>query len=160
MGLVLLLSSFTVLAQEENTTVYLIRHAEKVKTDPTNRNPHLNNDGKMRSVVWAEFFKDIPLDAIFSTEYHRTQETVTPLAKSKQLTIQTYAPNNKTVDSIVSANIGKQLLFVGHSNTIPNHCNQLISEKRFSDMSEHDNHSLFIVQRSSTNTEVVRIFVD
>lgn len=160
LGLLVFLSSFTILAQEKATTVYLIRHAEKLKTDPTEKNPHLNTQGLKRSHVWAEFFKNIPIDHIFSTAYHRTQETVAVLAKSKKINVQTYAPTNKAVDSIVKSHPGDKMLFVGHSNTIPSHTNQLIKKQKFADMSEKDNHSLFIIQLTKDSSNVVRIFVD
>ena len=42
---------------EETTTYYLIRHAEKVRTDATNRNPDLNEAGKKRAANWAGYLK-------------------------------------------------------------------------------------------------------
>jgi 2,3-bisphosphoglycerate-dependent phosphoglycerate mutase len=159
LGVLLFLSSLSVFAQQ-TTTVYLIRHAEKVKSDPSDRNPHLNTKGVHRSHTWANFFKDIPLDAIYSTSYHRTEETVKEIALKKNLKVKNYAPSNEEVASIVNNNLGKNLLFVGHSNTVPGHTNHLLGHPQFVDMSEGDNHSLFIVQLENGSANVVRIFVD
>lgn len=159
LGIFILLSSHGLLAQE-TTTVYLFRHAEKVKTDPNDRNPHLTTKGVQRSNTWASFFEKIAIDQIYSTPYHRTQETVAQIAKLQNLPVHTYAPSNEVVDSIVKSNLGKQLIFVGHSNTVPGHTNKLLGKKKFKDMSEGDNHSLFIVQLQGEDATVVRIFVD
>ncbi len=159
LGVLLFLSSHNLFAQQ-TTTVYLIRHAEKVKTDPSNRNPHLNTEGIHRSHTWAKLFKDIQLDAIYATPYHRTEETVKEIAQQKNLKVWSYAPTNEAVDSIVKNNLGKNLLFVGHSNTVPGHTNHLLGHPQFQDMSEGDNHSLFIVQLENGSANVVRIFVD
>ncbi|MDP5093772.1 MAG: phosphoglycerate mutase, partial [Polaribacter sp.] len=35
--------------QAQTTTYYLIRHAEKDRTDATNQNPNLNEDGLKRA---------------------------------------------------------------------------------------------------------------
>ena len=43
----------------ECTNIYLIRHAEKDRTNKNNTNPHLNSLGIKRSFKWKEFFKNI-----------------------------------------------------------------------------------------------------
>jgi thioredoxin-related protein len=48
---------------QESTTYYLIRHAEKNRTDKTNRNPDLNKKGVERAKKWASYFKNIKIDA-------------------------------------------------------------------------------------------------
>ena len=51
---------------KETTTYYLIRHAEKDRTDKTNRNPNLNSNGLERAKKWAEHFKNIDLTIVLS----------------------------------------------------------------------------------------------
>ena len=47
------------LAEKENTSVYyFIRHAEKDRSDSTNKNPSLTIQGLERANKWALFFKD------------------------------------------------------------------------------------------------------
>ena len=67
---------------QDCTEIYLIRHAEKDRTDLKNKNPHLNELGKSRALKWVEVFKNIELNKIYSTDYYRTIETVTPLSKN------------------------------------------------------------------------------
>ena len=127
------------------TTYYLIRHAEKDRTDKTNRNPDLNENGLKRAENWAKHFKNIHLDAVYSTNYNRTQQTANPTAKSKNLEVLSYNPS-KMYDSIFRINTeGKSVLVVGHSNTTPVFANKILGEKKYENMNDHDNASLYIV---------------
>lgn len=131
--------------QEETTTYYLIRHAEKDRTDQTNRNPDLNESGLERAIKWADRFKDVKFDAVYSTNYNRTMQTATPTAVSKNLEIQKYYPS-KMYDSIFQVDTkGKTVLVVGHSNTTPAFVNKIIREKKYEDMDDNNNANLYIV---------------
>ena len=69
------------------TSIYLIRHAEKDRTDSNNSNPHLNSLGKERSLRWKTFFKNIEFDEFYSTNYHRTIETIKPISNGREIVI-------------------------------------------------------------------------
>jgi 2,3-bisphosphoglycerate-dependent phosphoglycerate mutase len=132
----------------ETTTYYLIRHAEKDRTDTSNKNPNLNLKGLERAEKWASYFKNIELDAVYSTNYNRTQQTARPTAGSKELVIQSYNPS-KMFDSLFQQNTkGKTVLIVGHSNTTPVFANKIVREKKYDNMNDHDNASLYIVRLS------------
>ncbi|MEE9407522.1 MAG: phosphoglycerate mutase family protein [Polaribacter sp.] len=141
-----LLSSCT---SDNTTKYYLIRHAEKDRTDKTNRNPDLNENGQERAKKWTERFKEVQFDAVYSTKYNRTMQTATPTAKSKGLEILNYNPS-KMYDSIFQINTkGKTVLVVGHSNTTPVFVNKILREKKYENMDDHDNASLYIVTISN-----------
>ena len=59
-------------AQDENGlfTLYLVRHSEK-QTD--SNDPELTPCGEERSESLSVFFEDVPLQAVYSTNYQRTQ---------------------------------------------------------------------------------------
>ena len=61
--LVLILSSID-MSSQDCTEIYLIRHAEKDRSDIKNRNPELNDLGKKRALKWVQVFKNIELDKI------------------------------------------------------------------------------------------------
>src|SRR3989454_12480696 len=61
------------------TTVILIRHAEKV-IDPNNADPDLSPAGQTRAQELVRMFGDAGINAIYATQYKRTQQTVKPLA--------------------------------------------------------------------------------
>ena len=136
---------FIACTSDKTTTYYLIRHAEKDRTNTTNKNPNLNSDGVIRAEKWAKNFENIKLDAVYSTDYNRTQQTAAPTAKSKGLIIQSYNPS-KMYDSIFKKNTkGKTVLVVGHSNTTPVFANTILGQKKYKNMADNDNASLYIV---------------
>ena len=136
---------FIACTSDKTTTYYLIRHAEKDRTNNTNKNPNLNSDGVIRSEKWAKNFENIKLDGVYSTDYNRTQQTAAPTAKSKGLIVQSYNPS-KMYDSIFKKNTkGKTVLVVGHSNTTPVFANTILGQKKYKNMADNDNASLYIV---------------
>jgi broad specificity phosphatase PhoE len=136
---------FIACTSDKTTTYYLIRHAEKDRTNNTNKNPNLNSDGVIRAEKWAKNFENIKLDGVYSTDYNRTQQTAAPTAKSKGLIVQSYNPS-KMYDSIFKKNTkGKTVLVVGHSNTTPVFANTILGQKKYKNMADNDNASLYIV---------------
>ena len=147
----LLIIAFSVLQSCESkneTTYYLIRHAEKDRTDASNRNPDLNEKGKERAIKWAEFFEDKNIDAIYSTDLNRTIQTATPTAENKGLEIQKYDYRNLYSDEFQKATKGKSVLVVGHSNTTPFFANKILGEDNFKQMDDNDNATLFKITLS------------
>src|SRR5947199_7418785 len=61
------------------TTIILIRHAEKI-IDPNNPDVDLSAAGQARAQELARMFGDTGINAIYATQYKRTQQTVKPLA--------------------------------------------------------------------------------
>lgn len=127
------------------TTYYLIRHAEKDRTNEANKNPGLTQKGFFRADRWAKVFSVVELDAVYSTDYDRTLMTASPTAKAKELDIQLYDPRKLYDQEFREATAGKTVLVVGHSNTTPAFVNAIIGEDRYEDMSDSDNSSLYMV---------------
>ena len=150
-------------AQEKNeytTSVYFIRHAEKDRSNPDERNPHLTDQGIQRAEKWAHFFKDIPLDAVYSTNYHRAIETAYPTAQQKGLEVINYDPRKLDPSPFVNKHKGSTILIVGHSNTTPAFVNAFLGEKKYEDLSDTDNGSVFLVRYSHTEKIAVQYHVD
>ncbi len=129
----------------EATTIYLIRHCEKDRSDVSNKNPELTRKGYFRAESWAKVFSKVDLDAVYSTNYNRTLMTASPTASSKELQIQMYNPDELFSDQFKEETAGKTVLVVGHSNTTPAFVNAIIGEDKFPDMSDNDNSSLYVV---------------
>lgn len=126
------------------TSIYLIRHAEKVRENKNDKNPHLNYKGLIRAEKWNNFFKNIKLDAIYSTNYFRTLETVNPISKDN-LEIQIYNPFVINYKEFIETNKGKTVLVVGHSNTIPTFTNELLEEDFYKDIEDDNNSNLYFI---------------
>jgi phosphohistidine phosphatase SixA len=144
----------------EVSTYYLIRHAEKDRSNASNYNPELTEAGQKRAQGWATVFKDVELDAIYSTNYLRTQQTATPTAKLKGLTIQNYDPHNLDITQFVETTKGKSVLIVGHSNTTPGLANALLGEKKYQLMEDTNNAGLYIVTISGSKRTSVLLQIE
>jgi 2,3-bisphosphoglycerate-dependent phosphoglycerate mutase len=142
----LLIVAFFVLqisfGQTSTTTYYFIRHAEKVDNS---KNPDLSEIGLERAKLWNEIFSEINLDAIYSTDFKRTLQTVTPTATNNKITILNYNPKTIDIESFKKNTLGKKVLVVGHSNTIPNFVNQIINKNIYKDMDDVTFGNLYIV---------------
>lgn len=102
------------------TTVILVRHAEKI-IDPNNPDVNLSPAGQTRAQELVRMFGDAGINAIYATQYKRTQETVKPLADKLGLPVNVV--NSKgTADllaKIQAENSGQTVFVVGHNNTVP-----------------------------------------
>tara|TARA_R110002051_G_scaffold107616_2_gene180470 strand:- start:17787 stop:18314 length:528 start_codon:yes stop_codon:yes gene_type:complete len=132
--------------EESVTTYYFIRHAEKDRSDPENRNPSLTDSGQVRAQNWMRVFNDVALDAVYSTDYNRTQQTAAPAAASKSLKIQSYNPSNLNDSIFSAATHGKKVLVVGHSNTTPSFVNAVLGNETYADIDDANNGNLYIVR--------------
>jgi len=101
-------------------TIYIVRHAEKQHVDGE-RDPELTEAGHGRAAALRERLATVKLDAIFSSNYRRTLQTVAPLVDVTGLDITLYDPAAPAADFAESlrASPATQLLIAGHSNTIP-----------------------------------------
>ena len=133
-------------SEEKTTTYYLIRHAEKDRSAPSNPNPVLTEKGTQRAKHWATYFDTIPLNKIFSTNYLRTQQTAALVAKNKNLPIIPYDPKNVIDAEFLKATEKNQVLIVGHSNTTPMLVNQILKQQKYEDIPDNDNSRLYVVQ--------------
>lgn len=142
------------------STFYFIRHAEKDRNNPDNVDPELNQDGLGRAMKWAEVLDNVALDAIYTTDYERTSMTAAPAAVKQDITVQYYSPGEVDIEQFKEANLGKNVLVVGHSNTTPDFVNKMIGEEKYDGMDDSDNSSLFIVQIVGQKVLDIRLKVD
>lgn len=134
-------------AESTNTsTFYLIRHAEKDRSDSENVDPELNQKGLGRAMHWAEILDEVPLDAIYSTDFNRTSMTAAPTSVKKNIDVQYYDPKTIDIEQFITENENKKVLVVGHSNTTPDFVNKLIGDEKYGQIDDNENGSLFIVQ--------------
>jgi 2,3-bisphosphoglycerate-dependent phosphoglycerate mutase len=102
------------------TTVILIRHAEKI-VDPNNNDVDLSPAGQARAQEIARMFGDAGVNAIYATQYKRTQETVKPLADKIGVPV-TIVNSKNTADllaQIRAQHSGQTIFIAGHNNTVP-----------------------------------------
>ena len=107
-----------VLPQSKTTTIYLVRHAEKITDNPQDQDPGLTAAGLKRSADLKHYLQNVPIYAFFSTPYQRTQLTLTPLANGRP--IQLYEAHDFTQfrKRLLNEYKGKTIVVAGHSNTV------------------------------------------
>ena len=99
--------------------VYLIRHAEKQKIKG-NENPELTKKGFARSEVLADSLGYLIEGIIYSSEFARSQQTVSPLSERWNADIKIHRasdPDGQVEKAL--QHCGKIVIISGHSNTVP-----------------------------------------
>ncbi len=141
------LFAFTVLAQQKVTMVSLFRHAEKVMDGSSD--PDLTDAGRNRAILLADLLSKTKIDAIYSTHFKRTENTVAPLAQRHGLTIQNYDGGKMPeVDAMLSKHQGGTIVICGHSNTTPAIVNYLTGHNdEFKTFDDTDYGNVVIVSR-------------
>jgi broad specificity phosphatase PhoE len=113
----LLLSVFLVSAVAAQSTIFIVRHAEKAGDG--GNDPDLSDLGRARAEMLANILKDAGISAIYVTELKRTQQTAAPLAKMLHLdTTIVPAKDSTALVAKLRASPGN-FLVVGHGNTVP-----------------------------------------
>jgi broad specificity phosphatase PhoE len=115
--LLLLLSGLFVSAAAAQSTIFIVRHAEKAES--AGNDPDLAEAGRIRAEALAKMLKDAGVTAIYATEFKRTQQTAAPLAKILGLNA-TIIPAKETSTLIAKLrDSAGNVLVIGHGNTIP-----------------------------------------
>ena len=116
-----LLATSLAAAPNPVTTVILVRHAEKAsQADDSPLTPA----GTERAKELARVLTAVKIDAIYTTQFRRTQDTAAPIAAALGITPvvhnagPTYAAD--LAKHILAENRGQTVLVVGHSNSTIN----------------------------------------
>jgi broad specificity phosphatase PhoE len=134
---------------QATTTIIFIRHAERASMSA--EDPGLSDAGRRRAAELTRQLVDADvvagIDAIYSTSYRRTQETVQGLAEALDLPVNIYAPddNEAVLNTILKSHKGKIILVVGHSNTIPTLIADLGASKKVPPINENEYDNIYVV---------------
>jgi broad specificity phosphatase PhoE len=134
---------------QATTTIIFVRHAEKA-AEPAG-DPSLSPAGERRVAELTRQMVDADvvagIDAIYSTPYNRTQETVRPLADALDLPINTYdaSDTEAVLGTILREHKGKIILVAGHSNTVPVLIANLGASKKVPPIAEDEYDNIYII---------------
>ncbi|SFA49318.1 Histidine phosphatase superfamily (branch 1) [Pedobacter suwonensis] len=106
---------FINIVSAQTTTVWVVRHAEKDKSNPQDNNPGLSDEGRIRAGDLATYLKKVKFDVAFATPTKRTHQTLDSLVIPK---VVDYKDIKSLVDSIKTNYAGKNVIIAGHSNTV------------------------------------------
>lgn len=133
-------------------TFYVVRHAEKEVSDSTatmmNNNPPLSEIGKQRAEALKELLKNDEIGYVFSTNTVRTLSTAEPVKNYFNLVTEIYKPlpDEACISRLLSLN--KNVLIVGHSNTVDDIVNKLCGAVKISsDLSDEAYDNLFVITK-------------
>jgi broad specificity phosphatase PhoE len=127
------------------TTVVLVRHAEK-KIEPNNPDPDLTPAGEARAQEISRMFRDAGINAIYVTQFKRTQQTVKPLATLTGIspTILDAGQTQELAKQIQTNHRGQTIFVAGHNNTVPALVS-ILSGENFPVIPDSEYDNLFIV---------------
>ena len=119
LGVVALFAYFATFSRPV-TTVIVVRHAEK-NIEPSNPDPDLSPAGQARALELARMFGEAGVNAIYATQFKRTQQTVKPLGDRLGLTANVVDSRNtqELVRQILTTHRGQTIFVAGHNNTAP-----------------------------------------
>jgi phosphohistidine phosphatase SixA len=147
-GLLVVALGFWILSAASTTTVFVMRHAEKAEAPADD--PPLSQAGEARALELEQHFGRAPkgqgLDAIYVSEFRRTQDTIRPLANRLgiPMIVVPAAEPAQVVDRALDEYRGGSVLIVGHSNTVPDIVEELSGDE-VGPMSEAEYGILYIV---------------
>ncbi|MBZ5727775.1 MAG: histidine phosphatase family protein [Acidobacteriia bacterium] len=135
-------------------TVVLVRHAETAA--PSATDPPLSAGGRKRAELLAAMLAGAGVDAIYATEYQRTQQTAQPLAERLHITTERIAARDtKAFGEAIRRRETGVVVVVGHSNTIPAIVAELGGPAVTIGETEFDN--LFILTMSRLEVSLLRM---
>lgn len=141
------------------TTLYLVRHAEKIEDG--SKDPNLTAQGQNRAKSLQQLFAKTDLNALYATPFKRTQSTLLPLADTLGLDIQTYAadqPIAEFINDLLERHKGQHLFIAGHSNTIPAMLNVLLEKEVYQTFDHQQYEDVFMVTLSTIgNASLTRL---
>lgn len=127
---------------------YIVRHAEKATASPgMSSDVALSDAGQQRAAALKEALKDKKIDEVFSTNTIRTKSTAQPTADHFGKTITVYGPRPDSAFIQLLKSKHRNILVVGHSNTIDDIVNGLYGKKAVpGDLPETEYDNLFIIK--------------
>ncbi|GAA6204595.1 MULTISPECIES: phosphoglycerate mutase family protein [Thalassotalea] len=135
---------------EQQFTVYLVRHAEKVLTQ---KNPPLTPCGVKRAEQLSVMLEQAKIKTIYSTKFVRTEQTAAPLAKKLNIQVQSYSPRDLKAFASKIKQAKNNTVIVGHSNTTPQ-LTALIANTLVKEITEQEYQMLYQVQFTGDNAQL------
>jgi phosphohistidine phosphatase SixA len=135
----------------DNYTLYLVRHAEKLAND--GNDPALSEAGMDRAKQLATWFQDKNLKDIWSSDYRRSRDTAGPLVSRLGLVVTLYDAHDLPALARDLVENRHNALVVGHSNTTPELA-RLLCQCFIDDMGDSEYDRLIVVSFSGGNTRV------
>ncbi len=151
-----LLISISMAANAQNTTIWIVRHAEKDTSAAQKRDPELTEIGKQRALDLAAYLKGQEPDMIFSTNTKRTRQTAAHFTAK----VNTYDPSliKEFSQRLIDFQKGKKILIVGHSNTVLETIEALGGARPVTKLADEDYDYIFKISLTAEGGIVTKAF--
>ena len=132
------------------TTILFVRHAEVTRT-PGDNDPPLNAAGRARAEALADFVGNVDVlsgvDAIYASEFRRTQETAAAVARRHDLEVEiaNHAEIEDFMAEVQREHRGEIVLIVSHSNLIGPLIAELHGHQSVPEIAEDEFDNFYIV---------------
>jgi phosphohistidine phosphatase SixA len=128
---------------------YIVRHAEKATAEANmSSDVPLTEAGQQRSETLKEILKRKKIAYVYSTNTIRTKSTAKPTADYFGIPIEIYGPRPDSSFINLLKTKKKNVLIVGHSNTVDDIVNKLSGKGNVhGDLMETEYDNLFIVKK-------------
>ncbi len=98
----------------QSTKIFMVRHADRDGNLDALKVPQ----GITRAAELKRILQHSGIGSIYSTNTTRTRETAKPLANFLNITTALYSNSSDIIDTIVKKHLNREILVVGHSNTV------------------------------------------
>ena len=136
-------------AQKKTITVIIFRHAEKeAPTEGDETEPDISIEGQKRAVRLVKVLEKYKPARLFSTNYPRTIQTVTPLSRIENLPVEFYEPGkmNELVEKILASENQRRIAVVGHNSTTFQLANLLLKDSKYTMPPESEYGKIWIMR--------------
>lgn len=143
----------------KTTTYYISRHGEKAGGGGSD--PSLTPEGERQAAALGDYLKGKNIGAVYSTNYLRTKATAKPTADEHHLPVRLYGAtaSGALVDSLKAAN-KKNVLIVGHSNTVDDLVNRFVGTNAVTDLPDSEYGTLFVVRKKKGGYSFEKVKVE
>lgn len=138
-----------VFAQKKTITVVIFRHADKeIAVEGDESEPDISIEGQKRAVRLVKVLEKYKPTRLFSTNYPRTIQTVTPLSRIKNLRAEFYEPGNlsELVEKILASENQRNIAVAGHNSTTFQLANLLLKDSKYTMPEDSDYGKIWILR--------------
>lgn len=138
------------LEMRATTTIMFVRHADTDVTDELS-DPALNAVGRERAELLAEFLADVDVlasvDAIYASEFQRTQQTAAPLADriGVEIALEDHYDVVGFMERVLDAHKGQIVLVVTHGDILGDLVAELHGHQSVPEIGPDDYDDVYIV---------------
>jgi len=136
---------------QATTTIIFVRNADVDTAEIANGDPGLSVLGRRRADLLADALQDIDVvagvDAIYASEFRRTQQTAAPVARRLELDVRITDPYRieEFMAQLLREHKGEIVLVVTHSDVLAPLVEELHGSKNIPSMDEVSDDNIYIV---------------